>query len=63
MFAIKQIIASVLFAIAMTSVTAVPSQHMSGAVVERDVAVEGYHLATEHVNFVSFLVLVPLSLL
>jgi len=63
MFATKQIIASVLFAIAMTSVTAVPSQHMSGAVVERDVAVEGYHLATEHVNFVSFLVLLPLSLL
>lgn len=58
MFFNKQTFASVLLAIAMTSVSAAPSQQMSGAVAERDIAIDGFkggdfHLANGDVDLVS----------
>ena len=54
----KQIIASVLLAIAMTSVTAAPSQQLSGAIAERDIGIKGmsggdFQLKSQDVDLVS----------
>jgi hypothetical protein len=58
MFSTKQIFASILFAIAMTSVTAAPAQGMVGVMEERDIDVQGvagqhFGMVTNEVDLVS----------